>query len=512
MDNLYNSFAKVALANREKAAIIEGERSYSYAEVHMTVEALASVVAASTQNPVCGIYLPNSAAFIMGSYAIFRSGKAALPFNLLAPMPELEHIVRDSGIDTVITSERLVERLGALPLSKILVEDLQRKAAEGVAPPLEALAGIEPPTRDDLALLLYTSGTTGVPKGVELTHGNILSNIEGCLSLFKLGPGHVLIGILPMFHSFASTGVMGIGMHSGSTIVPQPRFIPDDVLSAIEKYKVTLILAVPSMYRVLMQAQRLRPRDVSSLRYAIAGGEPVPQALTDGFKQIFGVDLIQGYGLTETSPVVSANPPDANRPGTAGLPLPGISVRTVNDQGFDVPLGEVGELIVKGPCVMRGYRNAPVATAEMIRDGWLHTGDLASIDDAGYVSIRGRQKDLIITGGMNVYPPEIEAALEEHPAVKLAAVIGIPDPRHGQVARAIIVPRDERVLAGDGAAAEEGTEPAVTVDALEDTLKDYLKGRLAPHKVPKQFEFRSEVPLGPTGKIFKRALIAELGL
>jgi long-chain acyl-CoA synthetase len=493
--NLYQSFAGVALRNAERTAVIDGETRITYGELLRKVEGMGAVLSAFTQQPAVGIYLPTSAGFVIAAYGAFRAGFAIVPLNLLLPPGNLGYVCEHAELDVIVTSEKLVDRLGEVKCKLILLEDLARAAAAGQAPPLQALEGRPTAGDEDLAILLYTSGTTGNPKGVRLTHRNIVSNIEGCLQMFEITPDDVILGILPLFHTFALTGTMGIPLHSGGTFVTHMRFQPDATLDAIQEHKVTILIAVPSMHRVLAHMQRHQPRDVSSLRFGIAGGEPLPPRIEREFEETFRVPLLQGYGLTETSPVISANPPEANKPGTAGRPLQGIDVRIMGDDGSEVPVGEVGEITVRGPGVMQGYHKRDDETAAMIRDGWLYTGDMGCVDADGYITITGRRKEMIIVGGLNVFPPEVEAVLSEHPGISHCAVIGLSSEAHGEQVKAIIVPRDETLIGN-----------AEGLAALEKDIREYLKDKLAQFKMPRHYEFRAEVPLGPTGKVLKKAL------
>lgn len=515
--NLYSHFAEIAESQLSKLALIDGEQSYSYAQLLHAAEALGAIIAASTDKPAIGIFLPTSAAFTISNFAAHRAGLAVLPLNLLAPPKDLLFAVTDSGIDTVITSERMVPMLQGLPVKFILFEELARAAAAGSQPPLSALKGRDERGDDDLAVMLYTSGTSGTPKGVCLSHGNILTNIRDSLASFGEPVGEVTLGVLPSFHTFAYTATMGIPLHTGGTYVTMPRFIPGDALSAIEKHGVTLMLAIPTMYRVLTQMQKSRGFKVDSLKHALAGGEPLPPVVEKEFEEAFGVPLWQGYGLTETSPVISFNTRKSNIPGTAGKPIENVELRIIDDEGKELPNGEVGEIIVRGPNIMLGYHQRPDLTAEVIRDGWLHTGDMGRLDEHGHIAITGRKKEMIIVAGLKVFPPDVEAVLEEHPAVKNVAVLGFADPVKGEQVKAYIVPEDstffeDAAAAADGAADDEGAQAArreQRLKELETELRAYADKNLSPYKQPRVYEFRKELPLGPTGKVFKRALREE---
>ena len=359
--NLYESFASVARENTARTAIIDGEKKYTYGELLRKVEGLAAVAAATSRQEAVGIFLPTSAAFVMSYYGLLRAGFGVMPLNLLVPPKDLLFALKDSGADTIITSEKLLGNLKDLPAKFIILEDL---AKAGLFRKLRWFAASKlnrrPVPRDEsLATLLYTSGTTGTPKGVRLTHKNVLSNIEDCLKVVTLGPDDVTLCILPLFHTFAVTVTMGVPLHSGGSIVTHMRFNPDAALKDIEQHKISLLAAIPSMFRVLNMTKSLKPYNTSSLKYAIAGGEPLPPKIGREFGEIFKQDLLEGYGLTETSPVVCVNPPGKNRPGTAGKALDRVKVRMIDDAGKDVPVDQIGEILVQGPNVMQGYHNRP---------------------------------------------------------------------------------------------------------------------------------------------------------
>ena len=525
--NMYNSFATIAKAHPNSIAVVEGDSTYSYADMLKAVEGLAAVLASSTQKEAVGVFLPTCYAFIVAHYACMRAGYGMLPFNLLAPAKDVLFAASDSGIDTVVTCEALLPKLKDSPLKLIVVEELAKQAASGAVPPMEQLGARQAASGDDLALLLYTSGTTGDPKGVRLTHGNLMTNINDMLAVVDVNEQDCIIGILPLFHIFALTGTMGLAMHSGARFIAHAGFNPDATLRSIEQHKVSILLAVPSMFRVLVALQRAKGYDVSSLRIAVAGGEPLPPQLEQDFKEVFGIDLLQGYGMTETSPIISVNRPGRNRSGTAGEILPQVEARVVDEAGKDLPHGEVGELWVKGPSVMQGYHNQPEETAKVMTDGWLATGDMVQLAADGYLTITGRKKEMIIVGGMNVFPAEVEGVVDKHPGVMMVAVLGEQDEKRGESVKAVVVPKDPRLLgtpealefatkmaqaasipgaAGAAGGQAEQAMPWADLAALEQDLKQYCNEHLAQYKRPRSYEFRGSLPLGPTGKVTKKLL------
>jgi long-chain acyl-CoA synthetase len=341
---------------------------------------------------------------------------------------------------------------------------------------------------EDTAVILYTSGTTGTPKGAELTHSNLRRNVEAATALFDMSPDDVVFGGLPFFHSFGQTCALNATISRGGTITLLPRFEPEKAFEVIQRDKVTILEGVPTMYSALINHPAGDACDTSSLRVCVSGGSALPGEVLRGFEEKFDAAILEGYGLSETSPLASFNHPDRERKvGSIGTPIEGVEMKVVDDDGKEVPQGEVGEIAIKGHNVMKGYWQRDDATQEVMRDGWFHTGDMATIDDDGYFFIVDRKKDLIIRGGYNVYPREIEEVLYEHPAVAEAAVVGVP---HGELGEEV----------GAAVTLKEGE----SID--EDTLRDFIKEQVAAYKYPRQIWFVDELPKGPTGKILKREI------
>jgi long-chain acyl-CoA synthetase len=338
-------------------------------------------------------------------------------------------------------------------------------------------------------VILYTSGTTGQPKGAELTHANLDGNAAiVARTLTQVGPGDMVLGALPLFHSFGQTAAMNASLRTGACLTLLPRFDPEQALETMQSQSVTVFLGVPTMYSAMLNLPGRERHELSSLRTCISGGQSLPVELLRGFEQAFGCKILEGYGLSETSPVACQNRPDRERrPGSIGIPIEGVEMKVVDDSGEEVRHGEVGEILIRGPNVMKGYWRRPEATDETIRDGWLHSGDLGRRDADGYFYIVDRKKDLIIRGGYNVFPREVEEVLYEHPAVLEAAVVGMPDPTHGEEVGAAVVLRD-------GAT------------ATADDLREHVKSQLAAYKYPRRVWFVEELPKGPTGKILKRQI------
>jgi long-chain acyl-CoA synthetase len=349
-------------------------------------------------------------------------------------------------------------------------------------------SGVVDRSPDDTAVILYTSGTTGTPKGAELTHSNLLSNVSTVVSLHSFGENDVLLGALPLFHSFGQTCSMNATVASGATLSLIPRFDAGRVLDIIERDRATVFQGVPTMYSALLHHPQRESFDVSTLRVCVSGGASLPAEVLRGFEEAFGCTLLEGYGLSETSPVASSNRPDRERrPGSVGVPVDGVQMRIVDEDGAEVPLGARGEIVIRGPNVMKGYWGRPDATAEAIRDGWFHSGDIGIVDEDGYFFIVDRLKDMIIRGGYNVYPREVEEVLYEHPAVREVAVVGVPHPELGEEVAAAVALKV-------GAAADEAE------------LREFVKARVAPYKYPRRITFFPDLPKGPSGKIVKREI------
>jgi long-chain acyl-CoA synthetase len=358
----------------------------------------------------------------------------------------------------------------------------------------EMLAGVDPRREvvdrepDDTAVILYTSGTTGTPKGAELTHQNLTRNCEITRDMFGIGGEAVTLGALPLFHSFGQTCSMNATMAAGGTLTLIPRFEPDKALEIIQRDKVNVFQGVPTMYSAMFHLNGREQFDTSTLELCVSGGSAMPVELMRAFEEGFGCKILEGYGLSESSPVASFNRPDRERkPGSIGIPIEGVEMKVVDDEDNDVAQGEVGEIVIRGHNVMKGYWNKPDETGDTLRDGWLHTGDMAKVDEDGYFFIVDRKKDMIIRGGYNVYPREIEEVLYEHPAVREAAVIGIADDKLGEEVAAAVALKDGE-------------------DASEQELRDFVKQQVAAYKYPRRVWFVDDLPKGPTGKILKREI------
>jgi len=438
-----------------------------------------------------GIMTPNVPHFPVFYYGVLRAGGIVVPMNPLLKAREVAHYLSDSGARMVIAWETAADeaRAGAQAAGSSAVIIGGPTLAEAATWPF--LAEVTPRADDDTAVILYTSGTTGTPKGAELTHANLHRNASvSATSLFSLGPDDVVMGCLPLFHSFGQTCGLNAAVLSGACLTLIPRFSAATALQVIARDRVTVFDGVPTMYVAMLHEAQLPESDIDtpSLRLCVSGGAALPVEVLHGFEKQFGTVILEGYGLSETSPVATFNLSEQRKPGSIGVPIEGVELRLIDAEGGEVTgPGEVGEIAIRGHNVMKGYWNRPEATEAAIRDGWFRTGDLARVDEDGFYFIVDRKKDMIIRGGFNVYPREIEEVLYEHPAVLEAAVIGLPHPTHGEEVAAAVSLR-----------------PGMS--ATPGELREYVKQRVAAYKYPRHVWLVDELPKGATGKVLKRAI------
>jgi long-chain acyl-CoA synthetase len=437
-----------------------------------------------------GIMLPNVPYFAIAYYGVLRAGGVVVPMNVLLKGREVGFYLEDPGAEILFAwgdfeeaAKTGAESAGA---ELILVKPGEFEKLLADAEPDHDVADVDP---EDTAVILYTSGTTGTPKGAELTHHNLRENARvNAETLSKASEEDVLFGGLPLFHSFGQTCGLNSAVYGGACLTLLPRFDPAKAMEIIERDEVTVFLGVPTMYVAMLNMPEDKRKDTSTLRLCCSGGSAMPVEVLKGFEEAFDCKVLEGYGLSETSPVASFNHPDKERkPGSIGTPIEGVEMKLVDEEGNDVEgTDEVGEIAIKGHNVMKGYWNREDATKEVLDDdGWFLTGDMGKRDDDGYYFIVDRKKEMIIRGGYNVYPREIEEVLYEHPAVAEAAVIGVPDDNMGEEVGAAVV-------------LKEGKE----VDA--DELREFVKEQVANYKYPRKIWFPDELPKGPTGKILKR--------
>jgi long-chain acyl-CoA synthetase len=477
------------------------------------------------------IITPNCPQFVIAYYGTLRAGGIAAPCNFLYTANELEHLLNEAGAEIAVVLSPFYHRVHSIrtstrlrhvivanvkeyfpPLLRLLFT-LAREKKEGhrvelameddvwfqalVAGALEKPKPVDV-TSEDAACLLFTGGTTGVPKGAQLSHRNLVSNaVAGLVWCHAREAQEVTIGALPLFHSYGMTTVMNCSIAGASTmiLVPDPRDVLH-IMGSIGKHRATLYPAVPTMYVAINTHSQVTEFDLSSVRICISGAAPLPKEVQESFQDVTGGTLVEGYGLTETSPVTHGNPLSRNKLGFIGIPWPDTDARIVDvetgEQEMDV--GEIGELIIHGPQVMKGYWQRPTETANVLREHpdlgpglWLHTGDIARMDEEGYFQIVDRKKDMIICGGFNVYPRDVEEVLFEHPAVQEAGVIGLPDKYRGETVKAFVV-------------LKEG------MTASEQEIIDFCREHLAKYKVPTTVEFRTELPKSTVGKVLRREL------
>lgn len=435
-----------------------------------------------------GIMLPNITAFPVLYYGVLRAGAAVVPMNPLLKAREVEHYLGDSGARLVLAAGPAAAEAAAGATTvgaRAVTVDADLLAAIAALPAAPQIAAR---ADEDTAVILYTSGTTGTPKGAELTHANLHRNaVVTATTLFGLGPDDVVMGCLPLFHSFGQTCGLNAAITAGACLTLLPRFDPAAALKIIERDRVTVFEGVPTMYVAMLNAGS-QTADTTTLRLCVSGGAALPVEVLRGFEEAFDAVLLEGYGLSETSPVATFNTPEQRKPGTIGLPISGVELRIVDTEGAPLGDGEVGEIAIRGHNVMKGYWQRPDATAAAIRDGWFHTGDIGQRDADGFYAIVDRKKDLIIRGGFNVYPREIEEVLYEHPAVLEAAVIPTPHPTYGEEIVAAVALRPDAT-------------------ATPEELRDHVKARVAAYKYPRHVWLLDSLPKGPTGKILKREIV-----
>jgi long-chain acyl-CoA synthetase len=517
--NLAHLLNHQALLTPERLAVVVRPHTLTYRQLDAMSSQLANGLRALGLGPGDHIALscPNTPHFPVAYYAILKLGGVVVPLHVLLKPREIAYHLKDSDAKAMLVFTGTPElpmaqmartacddapecrQLVVMTIDPASPSPVERSLSLGqVMHGQPASFATQPTAPGDTAVILYTSGTTGQSKGAELTHLNMTLNAMASRDMFApvldrgIDARNVTLITLPLFHSTGQTSQMNAGIAGGWTLVLMPKFDPGAVLQAFATEHVNCWIGVPTMYWTLLQYARQHQVDMAaasaSLRCLVSGGAPMPLAVLQDFEKTFGVRVLEGYGLSETSPVACFNQLyRPSKPGTVGLPIVSCQIAVVDDHDRPVPPGERGEVVIRGHNVMKGYYKRPVETAEALRNGWLHTGDVGVIDADGYLSIVDRKKDLILRGGVNVYPREVEETLMTHPAVSLAAVIGIPDERLGEEIKAFVVLKH-------GA------------DISADALIAWSKAELAAFKYPRTIELRESLPVGPTGKVFKRAL------
>jgi long-chain acyl-CoA synthetase len=489
-----------------KTAIIAGDVSIPYAQLDLLARRFAGALKGLglERGQHVALVMPNVPHFAVAYYGALYAGLVVVPLNVLLTADELAYHLTDSDAAAIICWEgfapQCIEGAQRAPACRNVIVAraslTDTSAPDGSLSMARLIGGAEPVDElpdtgsDDAAVMLYTSGTTGRSKGAVLTHFNLLYNSESVsFRLLPPDPNRVALGALPLFHSFGQSCILNATIGLGGTVVLLPRFDPTVALELMSKHGVTVFAGVPTMYFALLHYPDIEKFDLSRLQHCLSGGAPLPVEVMRAFDERFKVSILEGYGLSETSPVASFNVLDRPRkPGSVGLPIDGVEFRLVDDEGRVVhETGKPGEICIKGHNIMKGYYKRPDATAEVLDKGWFRTGDVGTRDEDGYYFIVDRKKDMLIRGGFNVYPREIEEILYTHHAILEAAVIGVPHESHGEEVKAIVA-----------------LKPGAT--ATEAEIIEFCKLHLAAYKYPRIVEFRPSLPKGPTGKILKREM------
>jgi long-chain acyl-CoA synthetase len=502
--NLAVILRETAQASPDKPVAVYAGGQLSYRELDALSDRLAAVLAATGLQPgdPVALQLPNIPQFLISYFGILKAGCVVVPLNVMLKAPEVAFQLGDSKARVLITWEGILGEAakGAAAAGVSEIYAVGHAENEPGAVPFERLLAVSVSRRPlarreltDTAVIVYTSGTTGRPKGAELTHIQLYMNCDIPGRLFDVQADDVVITALPLFHVFGLSSILNVCVRFGCTMSLIPRFTADAVLTAIQRDRATIFEGVPTMFVALLSSPDLDKYDLSSMRIAISGGASIPEPVLDAFEQRFGVVILEGYGMTETASTTTFNVSVTDRRiYSVGRPIWGTQTEVWDDDGNALPPGKdsVGEVVTRGLHVMKGYLNNPEATAEVFTGDWLHTGDLGYFDEDGYLFIVSRKKELIIRGGYNVYPSEIEDVLHSHPAVAEAAVIGIPDERLGEEVMAFVTLRAEMSL-------------------MAAELIAYCRERMAAYKYPRVVEFRDSLPKNTIGKILKGELIPQ---
>ena len=518
MQNLAALLQRSAFLYGDKTAVVCGETRMTYTQLDAAASQVAAGLVANGLEPGDRVALscPNLPYFPIVYFGILKAGGVVVPLNVLLRAREIEYHLQDSGAKFFFcfegTPELPLTQMGKEAFDKVdhcqqmfvMAAQDQQALELHSQPTLTALmAGQNPQfdyisrADDDVALLIYTSGTTGYPKGAMLTHASVGMNVMMSLSLLAMRSSDTVLVTLPLFHCFGQIVQMAVGVAAASTAILVPRFEPDQVLALMEKEKVTCFAGVPTMYIGLLSVQDADTKFdlqaiADNLRLCISGGAALPVEVIRRFEEKFQAPILEGYGLSETSPIASFNTLDRERiPGSVGQPVAGVDIRIFDEQGKPVATGEEGEVVIRGHNIMAGYFNNPEKTAETIKDSWFHTGDIGRLDEKGNLYIVDRVKDMIIRGGYNVYPRELEEVLMTHPHVANVAVVGVPHDIHGEEVMACIVPHHG-------------------MEACTGEITQWAKERIAAHKYPRVVRLFEELPMTATGKILKRELRAQL--
>ncbi|MDY6797062.1 MAG: AMP-binding protein [Actinomycetota bacterium] len=499
--NLADFLRDTATRIPDKTAIAYEGQSITFADMDRGVDDLVAGLGrlGLGGGDRCVLMIPNSIKWVLVYYALARLGAVVVPVKPICRKGELRHIFSDSGAKAFVGSTGYLDEalpiIASLPEMRILIvngdtapegfillSEIGRGEGDTMAPAATRA--------DDPLAIIYTSGTTGLPKGVVLTHGNLMSDVLAVSGLRTSEPSDIVLSALPLFHIYGQTHALNLSVYSGLTLRMWGGFDPAQLLAAIEEEESTILYAMPMMIKRLVEQAGVSPPRRSSLRFCVSGGASLPLEVFRRFEEMFDTWIIEGYSLTECSPTCLENTPGRTRIGSIGFPVPCFRIRIVDDHDNDVAPGEVGELVITGPGVMKEYFNQPEATAVTLRGGWLHTGDLARQDEDGYFYIVDRKKEMIIRGGYKVYPREIEEVLYEHPAVLEAAVLGVPHQDLGEEVAAAVVLRPDAGIS-------------------EEELSEFVRERVAPYKYPRVIGYVRELPKSSSGKILKREISLE---
>lgn len=527
---LYAMLDDAAEKYPQRLAVIFQNTRITYKALRERAELFAGALRRAGVKPGerVALMLPNLPQTVIAFWGVLKAGAVAVMTNPLYMEKELVQNLSDAGASHMVLLDLLWPRVAALRERLSIRNFIVTGIADALSFPLNLLYRLkqrrnqpavpqndsavhfwktfckgaqrhsEPVVfpRDDLVLLQYTGGTTGISKGVELTHANIGTNCRQVLDIINVTASehHTFISLMPFFHVYGLTICMIIPIYLASTILPLPRYVPQDVLKLIAKYKPTVFPGAPSVYMSLLQQKDLARYDLHSIRICVSGSAPLPRDVFLRFQEVTGASILEGYGLTEASPITHCNPlgQEGQRANSIGMPIPGTDARIVDMEGgaLSLPPGKLGELVIRGPQVMKGYWHRPDETANALRNGWLYTGDLATMDEDGYFYIVDRKKDMVIVGGYNVYPREVDEVLLAHPKVADAVTVGISDGIRGETLKAYVVP-----------------QPDETMSKAE--VVGWCRARLASYKVPRLVEFREELPKTIVGKVLRRALREE---
>ncbi len=484
MGSIHGPILRSLLAAPFRERIVDDRRSYRAIDLLVASLHVASAIKSKCDSQTVGVLMPTGAGFPIAALASWCLGKTVVPLNYLLKQDELQYIIDDSGMDTLVTAQPMLDFMGYTPRVKHLIKLDQLDFKSFPEPIMPTFADGE-----SLGVLLYTSGTSGKPKGVMLSHNNVCANIDQVRDWIDITKDFVFLGVLPQFHSFGMTALTLVPLVTGSKAVYTARFVPGKIIKLMREHKPKVFVAIPSMYNALLHVKDATRDDFANITYMVSGGEPLPKAVFDAMRERFGVTLAEGYGLTETSPVTNWCRPQEWREHSVGRPLPRLEERIVDPvTGKTLGPNQDGEVQMRGPNVMQGYYKLPDETAKAFTaDGFFKSGDIGRHDDEGHLFITGRLKEMIIVGGENVFPREIEEVLNTHPAVNATGVIGVHDPMRGEQPVAFV-------------------EFKENASAEEKDLLAHCRTSLAGYKIPAKIHVVDQLPRNATGKIMRREL------